>query len=77
MIQYQHQLLLQIIVGKKGQETGSKDTSSSLPPAIGTIVAVFLEKYSDEIPQIGKVLKTDDDDANIEIKWFTGCYSGQ
>jgi len=46
-----------------------------LSPTNGAIVAVYLDKYSDEIPQIGKVCQIDDD--NIEIEWFTGCYSGK
>ena len=66
---------MQIIVGQRGKRVTTTD-SSSLSPAISSdaIVAVYLEKYSDEIPQIGKVCKLDDD--NVEIEWYTGCYSG-
>ena len=66
---------MQIIVGQRGKRVTTTD-SSSLSPVISSdaIVAVYLEKYSDEIPQIGKVCKLDVD--NVEIEWYTGCYSG-
>ncbi len=37
------------------------------------MVALRLDKYADEIPQIGKVVKLTDMDVTVE--WWIGCYS--
>lgn len=41
----------------------------------GDFVAVYLEKYKDEVPQIGKIVKEDSSNS-IEVEWWTGSYSG-
>ena len=57
---------LQIIVGQRRKVT-TTDSPLSLSPVIlsDTVVAVYLEKYSNEIPQIGKVWKID-----VNIGWY-------
>ena len=44
---------------------------------VGTIVACFLQEYSDEEPQLGRVLKVDEEreNCNYEIEWLVGSYS--
>ena len=41
-------------------------------------VAVYLEKYRDELPLIGMVasLSPLDDNSKMELDWYMGCYSG-
>jgi hypothetical protein len=38
------------------------------------IIAVFVEEFKYEIPQLGKVLSIQD--GLIDLEWMTGCYSG-
>ena len=38
------------------------------------MVALFVESYSDEIPQIGEVLEVNEED--ILLHWWDGTYSG-
>ena len=41
-------------------------------------VAVYLERYRDELPLIGKVtsLSPRGDNSEVELNWYMGCYSG-
>jgi hypothetical protein len=62
----------------RGGRPGSSQSPDSAPPPDdvlpGMIVATFMEEYADEIPQLGRVLKTTKD--SIELEWLAGCYSG-
>ena len=44
----------------------------------GMHIAVYLEEYKDEIPQIGMVsaLSPRGDKSEVEVDWYMGCYSG-
>ena len=43
---------------------------------MGTIVACFLPKYCDEEPQLGRVLKiNEEENHDLEIEWLVGSYS--
>ena len=43
--------------------------------SVGTFIAVYLEKYSNERPPyIGYVVSIDSD--TVTIHWWAGCYSG-
>lgn len=43
---------------------------------VGTTIACFLPKYSDEEPQLGRVLKVNEgENHNLEIEWLVGSYS--
>lgn len=50
----------------------------SKPPvailSVGTIVACFIPRYSDEEPQLGKVINIGDDE-NVEVEWMIGSYA--
>ena len=52
-------------------------TSTSTANALqaNTIVAVFVDQYSDEVPQLGRVIHVAND--GIELEWMSGCYSGK
>ena len=39
------------------------------------MVACFIPKYRDEIPQIGKVLE--ENDSEVTIEWWVGTYRGK
>lgn len=41
---------------------------------VGTIVACFLAEYSDEEPQLGKIVNVPDD-RSFEVEWMVGTYS--
>ena len=44
--------------------------------AAGTILACYMEQYSDEEPQLGKLTKEYDlNSENFEIEWMIGTYS--
>lgn len=44
--------------------------------AAGTILACYLEEYSDEEPQLGRLTKEyDPTSENFEIEWMIGTYS--
>ena len=42
----------------------------------GSFVAVFLPKYNDEIPQIGRIVSLPSEGSELDVEWFTGTYSG-
>ena len=60
---------------KRGQETLSDNAPAILPEITpGSMVACFVPQYRDEIPQIGKLLETNDKEVRIE--WWIGTYTG-
>ena len=64
---------------KRGQESLPEDTPDSGPAmpceiTPGSMVACFVPQYRDEIPQIGKLLETSDNEVTIE--WWIGTYCG-
>ena len=79
--------ILQITVGKANKRRTKKKNESTIsnPPtdqtrpvrsnqcSEGDFVALRLNKYDDEIPQIGRVMKVDESDVTIE--WWVGIYS--
>ena len=46
---------------------------SSVQP--GSLVALFVSKYEDEIPQIGQKVSMPSE-TDVEIEWWVGTYSG-
>lgn len=42
--------------------------------SVGTIVACFIPRYSDEEPQLGKVISIREEE-NVEVEWMVGSYS--
>ena len=48
--------------------------AETLSVKVGDTVACFLEKYADEEPQIGEVLKVYEN-SDLEVNWYTGSYS--
>ena len=67
---------MQIVAKPKcGQETLPDNTQATLPEiATGSMVACFVPQYRDEIPQIGKLLETNDKE--VKIEWWIGTYTG-
>ena len=42
----------------------------------GTVIACYIEEYSDEEPQLGRVAKELRSNSNVvEVEWMTGAYS--
>ena len=71
----------QIIVTKKRSASNGEGPSTVNEHPVhkfqcGDFVAVYLDKYKDEVPQIGKVLREDSSNT-IEVEWWTGSYSGK
>lgn len=52
----------------------NEGNAETLSVKVGDIVACFLEKYTDEEPQIGEVLKVCEN-SDVEVNWYTGSYS--
>ena len=50
--------------------------STGTPIEAGMYVAVYLEKYKDEEPQIGQVANVSPDSDELVVNWHVGCYSG-
>ncbi len=43
---------------------------------VGDYVAVYLDKYDPEQPQIRKITSISSMDETVDIEWYMGCYSG-
>lgn len=41
---------------------------------VGNLIALKIEKYREELPQIGKVVAIDE--ASVTVNWLIGSYSG-
>ena len=41
----------------------------------GSLVALFVPKYTDEIPQIAKIVSVASEGSELVIEWLTGSYS--
>lgn len=50
----------------------SKPSAATL--SVGTIISCFIPRYSDEEPQLGKVIDIGDGE-NVEVEWMVGSYS--
>ena len=63
---------------KRGQEalvpenTPGPATRPDITP--GSMVACFVRQYRDEIPQIGKLLETNENE--VKLEWWIGSYTG-
>ena len=56
------------------KDTGASATSTNEPAIkVGDFVSFKMQKYEDEIPQIGKVIVYDG--RKITVEWWTGTYS--
>jgi hypothetical protein len=60
----------------RGNTTGQASAGSTSSCCIGTTVAVYLPKYRDELPLIGKVAGVDDGAGQVTVHWYVGTYSG-
>jgi len=64
------------VVKLNATQRASEEGGSAVPLQCGMIVACFLPKYKDEIPQIGKVIDIcTASPEHIEIEWQTGSFS--
>lgn len=52
---------------------GSDSTVNTFHP--GSLVALYVPKYRDELPLIGKVSSTENSN-ELEVEWMVGTYSG-
>ena len=56
--------------------TGEASAGNTFLCSIGTTVAVYLPKYRDELPLIGKVVGIDANAGQVTVHWYVGTYSG-
>ena len=56
--------------------SSSEDQSCRFVLSDGMFVAVYLEKYRDELPLIARIVSVRSSNVDVEVEWYIGCYSG-